>query len=98
MQKTATKFRRRDGTGHLDPAYESMLRATGGMSTRASDDLGFLGRPWSDDPVAEERGGEFVVSATSGHDDAQELLDRTMPEEEGGPFVETSASTEFSYD
>lgn len=98
MQRSQPKFRRRDGTGHLDPVYESRLRATGGASTKGGDDRGFLGRPWSADPIAEERGGGFVVSATSGHDDAQEMLDRTLPEEEGGPFVETNASTEFSYE
>ena len=27
-----------------------------------------------------------------------EMLDRYMPEEEGGPFVETSAQTEFATD
>jgi hypothetical protein len=26
------------------------------------------------------------------------MLDRHMPEEEGGPFVETSAQTEFAMD
>lgn len=98
MEKTRPKFRRRDGAGHLDPNYEAKLLAASGGSTSREDAQAFLGRPWSTDPVAEEQGGEFVVSVTSGQDDAQGLLDRTMPEEEGGPFVETSGRTEFAYD
>ena len=98
MEKTRSKFRRRDGAGHLDPNYEALLRAGSGGSTSRKEEHAFLGQPWSTDPVAEERGGEFVVSVTSGQDDAQGLLDRTMPEEEGGPFVETSGKTEFAYD
>ena len=93
-----SKFRRRDGTGHLDPAYEAMLRKGSGASAGRDRDLAFLGRPWSLDPLAEELAGEFVASAISGHDDAQALLDRTLPEEEGGPFVETSATIEFAYE
>jgi hypothetical protein len=93
-----SRFRRRDGTGHLDPAYEAMLRAGSGASSGHDHDLAFLGRPWSLDPLAEELAGEFVASATSGHDDAQALLDRMLPEEEGGPFVETSATIELAYE
>ena len=96
MEKTRPKFRRRDGAGHLDPTYEAKLLAGSGSSRE--EEHAFLGRPWSTDPVAEELGGEFVVSVTTAHDDAQGLLDRTMPEEEGGPFVETSGKTEFGYD
>ena len=97
MEKKSPKIRRRDGAGHLDPEYQALLLAGSGGTSR-EDEHAFLGRPWSTDPVAEERGGEFVVSVTTGQDDAQGLLDRTMPEEEGGPFVETSGRTEFAYD
>jgi hypothetical protein len=95
---THRKFRRRDGTGHLDPTYEARLRAGSGPSSRPSDNRAFLGRPWSSDPLAEERGGEFVTSVTSGQDEAQEMLDRNLVEEQGGPFVETSEKTELSYE
>jgi hypothetical protein len=96
MQRTQSKFRRRDGSGHLDPTYESTLRAASGSSTRGGEELAFLGR--RADPVAEERGSGFVINATTGQDDAQEGLDRTHPDEEGGPFVETNAAIELSYD
>jgi hypothetical protein len=98
MDRTHRKFRRRDGSGHLDPEYEAMLLAGSGGSANGDRELAFLGRPWSVDPLAEERAGDFVVSVTSGQDEAQELLDRTLPEEEGGPFVETSGKTEFAYE
>lgn len=98
MPRTQSKFRRRDGAGHLDPTYESTLRAASGSSTRGGEELAFLGRPWSTDPVAQERGGGFVINATTGQDDAQEGLDRRQPDEEGGPFVETNEAIEFSYD
>ena len=98
MPKPHPKFRRRDGAGHLDPAYQALLLGQSGRSRDDDRDLAFLGRPWSSDPLAEERGGEFVASVTSGQDDAQELLDRTLTEEQGGPFIETSARTELAYD
>ena len=98
MRRLLSKFRRRDGSGHLDPDYEEALREASGASTGYERDLAFLGRPWSCDPLAEQRGGDFVASVTSGQDEAQELLDRMLPEEEGGPFVETSATVELAYE
>jgi hypothetical protein len=51
-----------------------------------------------DDDLAEELGEEYVESATSGEQSAEAVRDAEMPEETGGPFVETSATTEFGYD
>jgi hypothetical protein len=48
------------------------------------------------DALAEELGESFVLSATSG-EDSEEYYERERPEEEGGPFLETSARTEFAY-
>jgi len=48
------------------------------------------------DALAEELGESFVLSATSG-EDSEEYYERERPEEEGGPFLETSAHTEFAY-
>jgi hypothetical protein len=98
MPRTQPKFRRRDGSGHLDPDYESLLLAASAGSSGGGPEPAFLGRPWGSDPVAEEWAGDFVAGVTSGHAEAQELLDRTLPEEDGGPFVETSAKTELAYD
>jgi hypothetical protein len=48
------------------------------------------------DPLAEELGESFVLSATSG-EDPEEHYDRELPEEDGGPYLETSGRTEFGY-
>jgi hypothetical protein len=48
------------------------------------------------DALAEELGEGFVLSVTSG-EDPEEYYEREREEEEGGPFLETSAHTEFAY-
>src|SRR5208282_3417135 len=48
------------------------------------------------DELAEELGESFVLSATSG-EDSEEHYQSERPEEEGGPFLETSGHTEFAY-
>jgi hypothetical protein len=51
-----------------------------------------------EDDLAESLAEEFVHSATSGENQAEEALDQIVPEEIGGPFVETSADEEFADD
>jgi hypothetical protein len=48
------------------------------------------------DELAEELGESFVLSGTSG-EDPEEHFQRASPEEEGGPFLETTGRTEFGY-
>jgi len=48
--------------------------------------------------LAEERGEEVIEKATTGEDEAEEMLDQVVPEEQGGPFVESNAGQEFAYD
>jgi hypothetical protein len=86
---------RRDGAGHLNPEYEAHLLAMS-RSGRESNGDAFLGA--EGDPGAVELAYEYVESATAAQSEGQEMLDRHMPEEEGGPFVETSAHTEFAMD
>ena len=50
-----------------------------------------------DDDLAERLGEEFVASATSGEQAAEDMRDEEVPEESGGPFVETSGASEFAY-
>jgi len=52
---------------------------------------------FAEDDLAEELGEEFVMTATSGEQAAEDLRNQDVPEEVGGPFVETSGSTEFAY-
>jgi hypothetical protein len=50
------------------------------------------------DDLAESLAEEFISSATEGNETADEVLDGIVPEEIGGPFVETSAAEEFADD
>jgi hypothetical protein len=55
-------------------------------------------RAGRDDDLAELLGEEYVRAVTSGEEQGVELRDAAVPEEEGGPFVETSARKEFAND
>ncbi len=94
--KPSTEFRRRDATGHLDPAYAAGLRALDQESEPLDNPNpdGFLHGMRSADPLAEELGENFVRTLNSGEDDAQD--DEQVTEEIGGPFVETKADVEFA--
>lgn len=48
------------------------------------------------DDLAETLAEDFVQSATTGEDADDEALDQIVPEELGGPFVETSAAEELA--
>ena len=48
------------------------------------------------DDLAENMAEDFLQSATSGEDHAEQSLDEVVAEEFGGPFVETSAREEFA--
>lgn len=48
------------------------------------------------DDLAESLAEDFLQAATSGEDVAEESGDEVVPEELGGPFIETSASEEFA--
>jgi hypothetical protein len=48
------------------------------------------------DDLAESLAEDFLQAATSGEDMAEEAGDEVVPEELGGPFVETSAEEEFA--
>jgi hypothetical protein len=50
----------------------------------------------TEDDLAESLAEEFLQSATSGGDVSDEVLDHVVPEEIGGPFVESSAGQEFA--
>lgn len=73
---------------------------TGG---RMDDGNAFIRDPGSGpartrDDLAENLAEQFLTSATSAEETAQEDLDREVPEEEGGPFVVTTGATEFARD
>jgi hypothetical protein len=87
--------RRYDRPGHLDPTYAAELRDQSGAKER--EPHAFLDVPRSpNDDMAEVRGEDFVEEATSGEEAAEESLDQVVPEEGGGPFVETTGAKEFA--
>jgi len=92
-----TPPRRRDATGHLDPEYEAKLRAESGHARSAEDAHAFLGGPRSKDALSEQLGEEVIQTATSGEDVAEDIFNQTVPEDTGGPFVETTGKTEFAH-
>jgi hypothetical protein len=49
------------------------------------------------DDLAENLAEEYLQAATQGTD-AEDDLDQVVPEEIGGPFIETSAAVEFAHD
>jgi hypothetical protein len=95
--KHETPLRRRDATGHLDPDYEAKLRAQTGHAREPGDDRAFLKGPRSNDPLSEQLGEEVVATATSGEDESEDVFNQEVPEDSGGPFVETSGNTEFAH-
>jgi hypothetical protein len=85
---------RRDASGHLDPKYAAdLLRKSG---SRRKEAAGFVDRPRSGDDLAEILGEQFVETATTGESEAEEVLDQVVPEERGGPFVQSTAGAEFA--
>ncbi len=102
-KKTAAKrtpahkpIRRRDATGHLDPAYERDLLRNSRENRAHDDDRAFLVGKNADDAYAEEMGREFVETVTSGEDQGTELRDTFLDEEIGGPFVNTTRGQEVA--
>jgi hypothetical protein len=49
----------------------------------------------SHEELSEFLAEEFLRSATSGEEDTEEALDAVVPEELGGPFIESDAGEEF---
>ena len=89
-------FQRRDATGHLEPKYAADLRSRIRQSAPPPEDVAFLARAKSLDPLAEAMGEEFLATATTGEAVAVEELNQIVPEDDGGPFVTTPARKEFA--
>ncbi len=47
--------------------------------------------------LSEQLGEEFVETVTSAQDEGEGVFNQVVPEEAGGPFVETSGNTEYAY-
>jgi hypothetical protein len=93
--KTPTPVRRRDATGHLDPRYAKDLREKSGRPE--IDPESFVERPRSTDDLVEELGEQVIEEATKAEHEAEDVLNQEVPEEQGGPFVETTGAEEFAH-
>jgi hypothetical protein len=94
LQPGTKPVRRRDG-GHIDPKYANELLAKGG--TKEREPKSFIEGSRSNDDLAEELGEEFVEEVTSAEHEGEDLLNQDVPEDDGGPFVETRAEEEFAH-
>lgn len=97
-KKAGKPVRRQQSDGRLDPQYAANLLAKSGGNPNDQDAEAFLKHPRSTDALAENLGEGFLQGALAGEDDDRRYLDPDNPEEDGGPFVETSAGDEFAYD
>jgi len=87
--------RRRDRPGHIDPKYGRDLRKL--SEPPEPDPESFFGGPRGKDDLSEEMGEEVVATATTGEYEAEAVREQDVPEEVGGPFVETTAREEFGH-
>jgi hypothetical protein len=87
--------RRRDRPGHIDPKYGQELRKH--SEPPEPDPESFFGGPHATDDLSEEMGEEVVSTATTGEYEAEQVREQDVPEEVGGPFVETTGREEFGH-
>jgi hypothetical protein len=86
-----------DGAGHMDPAHaKHLLELAREGKVDDQDAPAFLKKARAHDDLAEELGESAVTSMTSGEDQLVAERDAETPEERGGPFVKTTAGTEFA--
>jgi hypothetical protein len=67
---------------------------TGGVEELPSEEL--RSRDARRDDFREMIGEEVLINATSGDDAGEEIHEEVVPEEVGGPFVETTAEVELA--
>ena len=90
-------LRRRDGSGHINPEYACRSSRGEVATARKKTRCRFFEQPIVRDEVAEEFGEEFVETVTGAQDEGQDVLNRKISRRRaGGPFVETTAGTEFA--
>lgn len=96
--KRGTKVTRRNADG----ARVRPLLAPHGPRQRSDDANAFMPDPEDGparirDDLAEDLAEDYLQAATQGME-VEEVHDQVVPEEIGGPFVETSAADEFAHD
>ncbi len=84
-----------DGAGHMDPAHRKHLLELA-REGKVAEGEAFVKKARSNDDLAEELGEAAVASMTSGEEQLTSDLEAEVAEERGGPFVKTTAGTEFA--
>jgi len=98
MSPNQKPTKRRDATGHLNLDYERKLRTPSRQRHQQPnpDENAFVSKPFSEEPLAEQRGEAFVEAATSGEGAGSEAADAFDSSEVGDPFVLSPADREFA--
>jgi len=86
----------RPAAGHLEPGHAARLRRISHETDETDTDVGFLSGAHSRDDLTERLGEGAVFAMTSGESQLAGDWDKTVEEEQGGPFVETLAEDEFA--
>jgi len=95
--KSASPAGTKKPAGRLPPRQRHAVeRDEGRERVGDPDDKAFVGTDTKVDE-AQELGEEFVRSVTSGEEAESEMEEEEAIEEQGGPFVVTSASTEYGF-
>ena len=84
-----------DGAGHMDPAHRKHLLELA-REGKTEEGEAFVKKARSNDDLAEELGEAAVASMNSGEEQLTTDLEAEVAEERGGPFVKTTAGTEFA--
>ena len=92
------RARGRNGAGSRSFKFEPT-----GPRGRSDDGNAFMPDPESgpariQDDLAESLAEDFLEAATRGEEVAEDVREQIVPEELGGPFLETSALEEFAND
>jgi hypothetical protein len=92
---TAPVVPRRDATGHLNPRLASHLRRRSRADRVDNRTDAFVRGTSSSDDLAEVLGEEAVTAMTGGDDFGEDVSDRVVTEEFGGPFITSTGRKEF---
>lgn len=72
------------------------MRARRRLAEKRVEGSAYSAATLSRDPMAEQLAETFVATALSGEGDEQAFFDQVVPEELGGPFIETGEGDEFA--
>jgi len=91
-----TKSNRHDSVHPPSSEQHARVQAQHRQATRRAEAEAYSQNLLSRDPMAEQLGQSFVAIALSGEDLEQDIFDQVVPEEVGGPFIETDGGEEFA--